>query len=71
MKHPSQHFLDASKFLLSPFDLSGSIILDDDLLQTKDINHDLNQILNDLNKLEKDYTHAHDNTLKKVPHDQE
>jgi hypothetical protein len=61
MKRLSLYKLDYSDSLLSAFDISGSLLLSETLWQSKDIGHDMNQLMKDLDILEEDYRNAYEN----------
>lgn len=64
MKRPYLSGLDYSTSLLSAFDISGSLLLRNPLCQPKGINHDLKQLMNDLDTLEEDYRTAYEKVAK-------
>jgi hypothetical protein len=63
MKQPSPYTLDYAESLLSAFDISGSLILKGTSSQPKNMEHDMNQLMKDLDKLEADYRNACQNIV--------
>jgi len=64
MKHPFLCDLDYSRSFLSSFDISGILLLQDNNWQSKGIEDDYKQLMNDHDVLEKDYRNAVEKVLK-------
>jgi hypothetical protein len=56
--------LDYSAILLSSFDISGSLLLQDNHRQSKGIKYDCKQLMGDLDVLENDYKNAVEKVMK-------
>ena len=64
MQHPSFYDLDYSASFLSGFDISGTLLLQDNTGQSKKIKDDYEQLMNDHDVLGKDYRNAVEKVLK-------
>jgi len=63
VKRPYLYTLDYAESLLSAFDISGSLFLNENPWQSKGIEHDMNQLMKDLENLEIDYRNAYENVV--------
>lgn len=66
MKHPTFYDFDYSASFLSCFDISGSLLLQDNGWQSKKTKDDYEQLMNDQDVLEKDYRNAVEKVLKDI-----
>ena len=64
MQHPSFYDLDYSTSFLSAFDISGTLLFQDNSCQSKGIEDDYKKLMNDHDVLEKDCRNAVEKVLK-------
>jgi len=63
MKRPPSYTLNYADSLLSAFDISGSLLLSNNLWQPKDNQQDVDRLMEDRNNLEEDYKKAYHNVV--------
>ncbi len=68
MQKPSFYDFDYTASFLSAFDISGTLLLQDSIWQSKKIKDEYEQLTNDYDVLEKDYKSAIEKVLKDNDH---